>query len=920
MASTLTSSGSIEKACTILIHYDKGDPPQINEFKQMFEHGNNEQKIDALKRVILYTINGEPIPQLLMPIILFVMPSRDHTIKKLLLIYWEVIEKTHLGKLKSEMILVCNSLLNDLNHPNEFIRGSTLRFLCKLREAEVLEPLVPAVRNNLEYRHAYVRRNAVLAIYNIYSHFDYLIPDAPELIYNFLLVEGDASCKRNAFIMLFNCAQDKAVEYLSTVLDQVPSFGDMLQFIIVELIRKVCKKNPSERSKYIKCIFTLLNSSSPAVKYESAGTLLTLSSAPTAVRGAASAYIDLLCNESDNNVKMIVLDKLLEIKKNHSKIMEELVMDILRALSSPNLDICKKVLNIVLDSVTPKNIDEIILVLKKEINKTRFKEFDKGLEYRHLLIQTIHVSSLKYPEVLGNVIPLLIEYLGDTYKASATEVIIFVREVVETYPHLCEEITQKLIENLSTIKVSKVYRVAVWIISEYVNSIQDLHFAFSTIQKDLEELLKPKPTPEQMETASKANKAKVEQISIHKLISDGDWFLAASISSSLCKLYMKAEELGMDTQQLNKLKAEIMLILVVLINLSKSSQASTTKSAYERMISCIQMLVDPNPTLRKIWIKDCRDSFTQYLKYLLFKQSESKKKSNKEAIIKPNSIINIRQLKSKKAFGPVDGNDEDDLIKAVGFVNSGKDSAEHSKIYQLSGYSDPIYAEAYVKVHQYDIVLDISIFNQTNDTLQNVTLELVTLGDLKICERVPSFTVGPREKTTAKASIKVSSTDNGVIMGTITFDVAGSVSQMSDKNCVILNEVHIDVIDYIQPANHAYTDTLFRSHWLEFEWENKIPVNTNINDLVQYVQHISKVTNMGILTPDIELSSETGILSANLCAKSVFGEDALANICIEKQIDGKISGFIRIRAKVQGIAVSLGEKMALKQKVVQPSA
>ncbi|KAM9978436.1 hypothetical protein ACTFIY_012169 [Dictyostelium cf. discoideum] len=904
--STLTQSGSIEKPCTILINYDKGDPPQVNEFKQNFEHGTTEQKIETLKKVILYTINGEPIPQLLMPIILYVMPSNDHTIKKLLLIYWEVIEKTHLGKLKSEMILVCNSLLNDLNHPNEFVRGSTLRFLCKLREAEVLEPLVPSVRSNLENRHAYCRRNAVLAIYNIYSHFDYLIPDAPELIYNFLLQEKDASCKRNAFIMLFNCAPEKAVEYLSSVLDEVPSFGDMLQFIVVELIRKVCKTSPSERSKYIKCIFTLLNSSSPAVKYESAGTLLSLSSAPTAVRGAASAYIDLLCNESDNNVKMIVLDKLIEIKKNHSKIMEELVMDILRALSSPNIDICKKVLNIVLDSVTPKNIDEIILFLKKEINKTQSKEFDKGLEYRHLLIRTIHVSSLKYPEVLGNVVPLLMEYLGDSYLPSAVDVVIFLREVVETYPSLRELIIKKLIENLSSIKVSKVYRVAVWVIAEYVTCLEDLQYAMTSITNDLEELLKPKQTEEViLETKAKV---KIEKVSIQKLIADGDWYLASCISSSLTKLFFRAEQLNIDNADSNKLKAQVMMIISVLINLSKASQVSTSKSAYERMLSCIQVLIDSNETIKKIWLQDCRDSFANYLKYLLIKQSENKKKTEKEVLVKPNNIINIRQLKSKKAFGPVDT--EDDLIKAVGNTGeTNKDQNEYSKISQLSGFSDPIYVEAYVRVHQYDIVLDISVFNQTNDTLQNVTLELVTLGDLKICERVPPFTMAPREKTSAKASIKVSSTDNGVIMGTIAFDIAGSVSSMSDKNCVILNELHIDVIDYILPANHQYTDVLFRNHWLEFEWENKIPVNTNITDLVKYVHHISKVTNMGILTPEVHLSNDTGILSANLCAKSVFGEDALANICIEKQADGKISGYIRIRAKVQSIAVTLGEKI-----------
>lgn len=50
------------------------------------------------------------------------------------------------------------------------------------------------------------------------------------------------------------------------------------------------------------------------------------------------------------------------------------------------------------------------------------------------------------------------------------------------------------------------------------------------------------------------------------------------------------------------------------------------------------------------------------------------------------------------------------------------------QVTQLTGFSDPVYAEAYVHVNQYDIVLDVLIVNQTNDTLQNLTLELATLG------------------------------------------------------------------------------------------------------------------------------------------------------------------------------------------------
>lgn len=38
------------------------------------------------------------------------------------------------------------------------------------------------------------------------------------------------------------------------------------------------------------------------------------------------------------------------------------------------------------------------------------------------------------------------------------------------------------------------------------------------------------------------------------------------------------------------------------------------------------------------------------------------------------------------------------------------------------------------------------------------------------------------------------------------------------------------------------------------------------------------------------------------------------NLSVEKQADGKLSGYIRIRSKTQGIALSLGDKITLKQK------
>ena len=73
-------------------------------------------------------------------------------------------------------------------------------------------------------------------------------------------------------------------------------------------------------------------------------------------------------------------------------------------------------------------------------------------------------------------------------------------------------------------------------------------------------------------------------------------------------------------------------------------------------------------------------------------------------------------------------------------------------------------------------------------------------------------------------------------------------------------------------------------------------------------------THMGCLTPESALSGDCGFLAANLCAKSLFEEEALANVSLEQVTADKVTGHVRIRSKTQGIALSLGDKISLCQK------
>jgi Coatamer beta C-terminal region. len=57
--------------------------------------------------------------------------------------------------------------------------------------------------------------------------------------------------------------------------------------------------------------------------------------------------------------------------------------------------------------------------------------------------------------------------------------------------------------------------------------------------------------------------------------------------------------------------------------------------------------------------------------------------------------------------------------------------------------------------------------HNSGDTLQNCTLELATLGDLKLVEKPQPVVLAPRDFCNIKANVKVASTENGIIFGNI---------------------------------------------------------------------------------------------------------------------------------------------------------
>lgn len=947
-------TSALERQCTLLIRQDV-NLEDADDLKKKLESGSLEEKAEALKRAISMQLGGEILPGLLMMVIRYVLPHEDTHLRKLGLYYLEIVDKHGPdGKMLPEMILVCNMIRNELVHPNEYTRGCALRFVCKIHDAEILEPLIPSIRQNLEHRHSFVRRNAVLSVHTIFQKFEFLIPDAPELVEQFLAEEGDLAAKRNAFFMLCNSDQPRAVVYLNSNIALIGSWGETMQLSALELVRRVCRANPMEKGQYIKIIFALLQSTSAAVVYEASNTLISLSSAPTAIRAAAQSYCQLMASQSDNNVKLILLDRIVELRKSHTGVLQELVMDVLRVLSSPNMEIRRKSIELAMEVLTRRNVEEVVGVLKKELTKTmsmdEATEKDSASQYRQMLIKAIHSASVRFPEVAEMAVGILTDCLSDSYGDAANDVIVFVREICERFEEFRPSVLEKVLIMLPGIRNAAVVKGALWVLGSYSEQPKDAKEAFKAVmssvgrlplvgtyqdedeneEEDGAEAVETKSAPKAKrptvladgtyatqiaESESAPNKKMMSALDknmppIRSLLLAGDYGVGVAVCTMLTKLVLRFKSFENAPESfINRVKAEAMLVCASLLRFGKSGRTPVylDDGSAERIISCIKTI--NSSAGEKVWLEATREAFHEVVRVGEERKASAAQERAKLEQTPVEELVEFRLLRSRRAATVTDGDvDMDEMALTSATTGSSTSPGfQLSRVTQLTGMSDPVYAEAHVLVHQYDIILEVLVVNTTNDTLQNLTLELATMGDLRLCERPQAYTLGPADQKTIRANIKVSSTETGIIFGNIVYDVAGSGSS---TGCVILNDIHIDVMDYIEPGEVSDTD--FRSMWAEFEWENKVAVNTTITDLTEFLDFITDCTNMKCLTLR-GIEEESGYLAANLYARSVFGEDALVNLSVEKSTDGSLAGYIRIRSKTQGIALSLGDKITLKQ-------
>ncbi|CXI51429.1 coatamer protein, beta subunit, putative [Plasmodium berghei] len=600
-----------ENNCTLYICTDNCEVPSVNEIQKKLESQNVDNKIEGMENLIFNIIQGESYGNLLMFVIRFIVPHKDHRLKKMCHIFFEVVDKCNNdGTLKEEMILVCNALRNDLISPNEYVRGSTLRLLSKIKYLKILDPLIEAITKNLNHSHSYVRKNAISCIHTIIkNHGIDVIPNAVKEVEKILFLETDISTKRSALSMLIDIDPLTTLKYVLSLNDQLYDTADVMLLEVIQLFKKLfiphifddscleingnkhmsedecsqygekyenCYENIDDedelrnskndlygylqnsndnsvldfkseeirfknkklhqndympyKNNVINILLNMLNKNvSNSVLYEGSCCLLYISNSTLSIKTASECFIKLLINQHDNNIKLIVIDKLYYIMCKWKHILSNYIMDLLRSLNFPSKDVKLKILNLVLHILTKRNVHLVLNVIKKELLKLNEQPIynSKGLiargnaqnndpnriisitkdeenngaltkmsnlgdsnnaysssiqtynnnistnsidsaNYKKILIKSLqHICNMYTTDCLG-IVDLLFLYANTQEKNISYESAICIKKLANN-SILQNNILEKIIENMFEIKETTILRMFLWTLGQYMN-------------------------------------------------------------------------------------------------------------------------------------------------------------------------------------------------------------------------------------------------------------------------------------------------------------------------------------------------------------------------------------------------------------------------------------------------------------------
>ena len=955
-----------EKPCYLYI-----DEEPLSSYRDVLKKISSKvipDKQDALKTVLGSMVNDDNYPEdLMINVIHHLTIVDDIKIKKMLFLFWEVIDKHKPdGTMKDEIILLCNGIRKDLDSPNEYIRGRTLRLLTKLPYKEILENVKAAVFDNIKHVHPYVRSNAIMCVLSFIDNFGVdIVPDSlPDDLKEIILKDTDTATRRNAYVLYSRISPMESLSLTQEIMEnnEISELGDLFALCIVENLRKLNKIFPQKSSNFIHLLLELSVHKSHSVLFEIGSLLLEISSNPNVVSSAVNILCSLLHEERDNNTLIIILKKLYNIKNRHGEILQEQILTFANlinlnyAVELRNLSF-KLIDELITESTITQVFDKFMNIFT-QLNSVNESEFT--IELKSSMLKCMLKNIIKFPKIDKMYILFVLEK-NITFKKDK----LFVYSQISTIKQLftvynksedensiliLNEMLKKIIKLFEEIDQYEIMETCIWILANYSKDVPLLQQSFDLILKNLGDLnfefLEEELTLEKMDSdiinndSAKRTVTKtvilpdgtygtvteildVKEIKkqkefkyLRKFILETSFYFSANLVSALTNIIFKMNKLKFDKFKIYYFNTLNIICAILKMN-SKLIYKDPDNTNHIKM--CLKFLLSNNNTIYDEW-----NSYMQkYEKQLKLAQDQTKLEQELSNIKskdfknnQPDDFISFRHCKIYDPDNPDLGEDESDmnLINKQNVemndelfnTNSSSRESDNKKrrfVEVLSGTEDPLFVEAEVNIYTYDLSIEFTIKNKSKNALQNVSLQLFVPKEFSIIEKPPIFTLEPNETVHVRSSVKFTKTINAYIFGQISFN------NFKGENSFM----HISglFIELLSTYKENISDLDFRKNWSDYTWEHNVMIVSRKKKFSECVNELIKGLNMTLVSPKtIEMiNDEFPFMVCNLYAKTKLGENALVNLSVERSKDNKIIGSCFIRSKTKDFMTGLGEKI-----------
>ena len=955
-----------EKPCYLYI-----DEEPLSSYRDVLKKISSKvipDKQDALQTVLGSMVNDDNYPEdLMINVIHHLTIVDDIKIKKMLFLFWEVIDKHKPdGTMKDEIILLCNGIRKDLDSPNEYIRGRTLRLLTKLPYKEILENVKAAVFDNIKHVHPYVRSNAIMCVLSFIDNFGVdIVPDSlPDDLKEIILKDTDTATRRNAYVLYSRISPMESLSLTQEIMEnnEISELGDLFALCIVENLRKLNKIFPQKSSNFIHLLLELSVHKSHSVLFEIGSLLLEISSNPNVVSSAVNILCSLLHEERDNNTLIIILKKLYNIKNRHGEILQEQILTFANlinlnyAVELRNLSF-KLIDELITESTITQVFDKFMNIFT-QLNSVNESEFT--IELKSSMLKCMLKNIIKFPKIDKMYILFVLEK-NITFKKDKLFVysqISTIKQLFTVYNQsedensilILNEMLKKIIKLFEEIDQYEIMETCIWILANYSKDVPLLQQSFDLILKNLGDLnfefLEEELTLEKMDSdiinndSAKRTVTKtvilpdgtygtvteildVKEIKkqkefkyLRKFILETSFYFSANLVSALTNIIFKMNKLKFDKFKIYYFNTLNIICAILKMN-SKLIYKDPDNTNHIKM--CLKFLLSNNNTIYDEW-----NSYMQkYEKQLKLAQDQTKLEQELSNIKskdfknnQPDDFISFRHCKIYDPDNPDLGEDESDMnlinnqnveINDELFnTNSSSRESDNKKrrfVEVLSGTEDPLFVEAEVNIYTYDLSIEFTIKNKSKNALQNVSLQLFVPKEFSIIEKPPIFTLEPNETVHVRSSVKFTKTINAYIFGQISFN-----NFKGENSFIHLSGLFIELLSTYK---ENISDLDFRKNWSDYTWEHNVMIVSRKKKFSECVNELIKGLNMTLVSPKtIEMiNDEFPFMVCNLYAKTKLGENALVNLSVERSKDNKIIGSCFIRSKTKDFMTGLGEKI-----------